>query len=42
MGRLGGAAEAPVLGEQLEVVQLAEGWEHDPDIEAAYRTSRTD
>ena len=32
MRRVGGAAEGPVMGEELEVLELAEGWEHKSDI----------
>jgi hypothetical protein len=33
MGGLGGAAEAAVFGEELEVLELAEGGEHFAIIE---------
>ena len=34
---LGGAAERGVLGEELEILELAQGREHDQEIGATYR-----
>ena len=39
MGGLGGAAERGVFGQKLEILELAQGWEHDQHIDVRYRLS---